>query len=59
MRWVKGLARAANPLGLEAIVMRMNRARFQSMRAKKRTLLAKDSARKRAARDNSSTTKSH
>ena len=51
MRWVKGLARQANAGTLEKAVMIMNRARYQPMKAKKRTLLARSSARKRAARD--------
>ena len=52
MRWVKGLARKANAAKFEQSVMRMNRARYASMKNKKRTLLAKRSARSRAARDN-------
>ncbi|CAE7854005.1 unnamed protein product [Symbiodinium sp. KB8] len=52
MRWVKGLARKANPAKLEMAVMKMNRTRFESMKARKGTDKAKKTARDRAARDN-------
>ena len=51
MRWVKTLARSANAAALEGSIMKMNLTRFASMKSKQRTLLAKQSARKRAARD--------
>ena len=51
MRWVKGLARKANPATLEMAVMKMNRTRFESMKARSRTAMAKKTARERAARD--------
>lgn len=52
MRWVKGLARKANPANFEVALMTMNRARFESMKMRKATLLAKATAKLRADRDN-------
>ena len=52
MRWVKGLARKANPANFEVALMKMNRTRFESMKMRKSILLARMTAKSRADRDN-------